>query len=102
MTGEITIRGRVLPIGGLKEKSMAAYKAGKTTVIIPRANKRDLQELPDVVKRHVKFISVETMDEVIALIFPKTTYAAARRMEKEHQEIPILPTVSSQGAVMMD
>lgn len=102
MTGEITIRGRVLPIGGLKEKSMAAYKAGKTTVIIPRGNKRDLQELPDVVTRHVKFIPVETMDEVIAQIFPKTTHAAARRMEKEHQEIPILPTVSSQGAVMMD
>ncbi len=67
MTGEITLRGRVLPIGGLKEKSMAAYKAGMKTVIIPKDNLPDLYEVDDVVKENVDFKPVETVDEVIKI-----------------------------------
>lgn len=65
MTGEITLRGKVLPIGGLKEKSLAAYREGIYTVIMPKANERDLDEIAPEVKAKMKFISVETIDEVL-------------------------------------
>jgi ATP-dependent Lon protease len=65
MTGEITLRGRVLPIGGLKEKTLAAHRAGIETVIIPMENKKDLEEVPSNVKRKMNFIFVSHMDEVL-------------------------------------
>lgn len=65
MTGEITLRGRVLPIGGLREKSMGALRAGIQTVVIPVKNRKDLDEIPKNVKRRLKFIPVANMDEVI-------------------------------------
>ncbi len=65
MTGEITLHGKVLPIGGLREKTMAAYKAGKTTVIIPSANKPDLEEVDDVVKNAIKFVYADTLEDVL-------------------------------------
>lgn len=65
MTGEITLRGRVLPIGGLKEKSAAAYRAGIKTVIIPAENVPDLDDITGVVKEAIKFVPVSTMDEVL-------------------------------------
>ncbi len=65
MTGEISLKGNALPIGGLKEKSMAAYKAGCDTVIIPKDNSKDLKEISDEVKAGVEFITVQTFDEVI-------------------------------------
>ncbi len=74
MTGEITIRGRVLPIGGLKEKSMAAYKAGMKTVILPKENLPDLEEVDDVVKDNVEFIGVSTLDEVLPIAFASKGY----------------------------
>ena len=64
MTGEITLRGRVLPIGGLREKSMGALRAGIQTVVLPAKNKKDLAEIPKNVKRKLKFIPVTNMDEV--------------------------------------
>jgi len=67
MTGEITLRGRVLPIGGLKEKSMAAHRAGIKTVIIPKENHKDLEEIPQVVKDGIKFVEVSHMDEVLSI-----------------------------------
>ena len=67
MTGEITLTGRVLPIGGLKEKSIAAHRAGVKTVIIPKENKRDLPELPQVVRDNVKFVCAETLQDVLAV-----------------------------------
>ncbi len=67
MTGEVTLRGRVLPIGGLKEKALGAIRAGITTVLIPRKNQKDLVEIPHYVKRKLKFITVKTMDEVLDL-----------------------------------
>jgi ATP-dependent Lon protease len=66
MTGEITLRGRVLPIGGLKEKLLAALRAGITTVFIPSDNEKDLAEIPDNVKKHMKLVPVSHVDEVIA------------------------------------
>ena len=65
MTGEITIRGRVLPIGGLKEKSMAAYKHGITTVLIPKANERDLYDVDEAVKQAVTFLPVSEYGQII-------------------------------------
>ncbi len=67
MTGEITLRGRVLPIGGLKEKSIAAHRAGSKTIIIPQQNERNLVDIPDLVKKDITFIPVESIDEVIKL-----------------------------------
>lgn len=65
MTGEVTLRGRVLRIGGLKEKSIAARRAGSKVVLIPKENERDLEEIPETVKKDVKFIPVENVREVI-------------------------------------
>ena len=65
MTGEITLRGRVLPIGGLKEKLIAAVRGGIETVLIPKENERDLKEIPAKVKRRLRFHYVENMDEVL-------------------------------------
>jgi ATP-dependent Lon protease len=66
MTGEITLRGLVLPIGGLKEKTLAAQRAGVGTVIIPKLNEKDLPDVPAEVKQELKFILVETVDELLA------------------------------------
>ncbi len=65
MTGEVTLRGRVLPIGGLKEKALGAVRAGIKAVIIPKKNVKDLVEIPQHLKRRLKFIPVKTMDEVL-------------------------------------
>src|SRR5438876_248303 len=66
MTGEITLRGLILPIGGLKEKSLAAMRAGISTVIIPKLNEKDLVDVPEEAKQKLKFIPVENVDEVLA------------------------------------
>lgn len=65
MTGEMTLRGNVLPIGGLKEKSLAAHRVGISKIFIPKLNEKDMDEIPDVVKESVTFIPVETIDQVI-------------------------------------
>ncbi|NSL51577.1 endopeptidase La [Calidifontibacillus erzurumensis] len=65
MTGEITLRGRVLPIGGLKEKSLAAHRAGLKIVIIPKENEKDLEDIPESVRNDLTFIPVEHLDEVL-------------------------------------
>jgi ATP-dependent Lon protease len=67
MTGEITLRGRVLPIGGLKEKALGALRGGIRTIIIPEKNKKDLSEIPNNVKRKIKFIPVRQMEEVLSI-----------------------------------
>lgn len=76
MTGEISLKGRALPIGGLKEKSMAAYKAGCDTVIIPKSNYKDLQEISSEVKQAVKFITVEYFDEILPIALTKIPKAS--------------------------
>ena len=71
MTGEITLRGRVLPIGGLKEKLLAALRAGVKTVLIPKENEKDLAEIPDNVKRGLDIVAVDTVDDVLKLALTK-------------------------------
>lgn len=65
MTGEVTLRGRVLPIGGLREKTMAAYRAGIKTVCIPKDNESDLKDIVPVVRENINFVIAEHMDTVV-------------------------------------
>jgi ATP-dependent Lon protease len=74
MTGEITLRGRVLPIGGLKEKLLAALRGGMKTVLIPEENAKDLVDIPDSVKKGLEIIPVSRMDEVLS-------WALTRKLE---------------------
>lgn len=94
MTGEITLRGRVLPIGGLREKAMAAYRAGINTVIIPKENAPDLREVDAAVKDRVTFVPVESVDEVF-------THALANKAEpaekREDTPIPVPDTMHIAG-----
>lgn len=69
VTGEITLRGRVLPIGGLKEKTLAAKTAGIKTVLVPEKNRPDVEEIPAEIKNGLEILFVETMDDVIAHAF---------------------------------
>ena len=69
MTGELSLAGRVLPIGGLKEKTIAAKRVGIKQIIIPKANNRDLEEIPEYVKKGIVFHPVGSMTEVLELVF---------------------------------
>ena len=71
MTGEITLRGLVLPIGGLKEKLLAAHRAGIKKVLIPIENKKDLAEVPDSIKKNMEIIAVKNVDEVLKIALIK-------------------------------
>ena len=75
MTGEITLRGNVLPIGGLKEKVLAAYREGMKTILLPKENERDIEDIPENVRDKLTFVPVEHMDEVLktALCPPEET-----------------------------
>jgi len=100
MTGEVTLRGRVLPIGGLKEKLLAALRAGIKTVLIPSENEKDLADIPDNVKRGMEVVPVSTIDEVLrrALAAPLTPIewiepaepAAAVASEKGEDDVGIV------------
>ncbi|MBR2742133.1 MAG: endopeptidase La [Clostridia bacterium] len=78
MTGEITLRGRVLPIGGLKEKTMAAYKAGVKTVIIPKDCEKDLSELESVVRENIEFVTASEIDDVIKTAFAVSPFTKGK------------------------
>jgi ATP-dependent Lon protease len=67
MTGEITLRGRVLPIGGLKEKVLGAHRAGIKTIIIPRQNEADVADVPEEVRKELSFHPVDTLSEVLRI-----------------------------------
>src|SRR5436189_4258642 len=82
MTGEITLRGLVLPIGGLKEKSLAAMRAGISTVIIPKLNEKDLVDVPEEAKQKLKFVPVENVDEVLAVALEKNGATASASANK--------------------
>lgn len=101
MTGEITLTGRVLAIGGLREKSTAAYTMGIRTLLIPKENMRDIAELDEVVRNEVKFIPCETLDDVLknALVYPSEKISTAENDKKEEkgESIPaILPAQNPQ------
>ncbi len=87
MTGEITLRGRVLPIGGLKEKLLAALRGGIKTVLIPEENEKDLAEIPDKVKKGLTIVPVSTIDQVLAraLVRPLTPISWSETDEAEHR-----------------
>ena len=68
MTGEVTLRGRVLPIGGLREKTMAALRGGMKTVLLPADNESDLAEIDPVVRAELKFVPVEHVDQVLSVV----------------------------------
>ena len=67
MTGEITLRGKVLPVGGIKEKLLAAYRAGITTIVLPKENEKDLDDLPEEIRTVMEFHLVDDVDEVVRL-----------------------------------
>ena len=98
MTGEITLRGRVLPIGGLKEKLLAALRGGLKTVLIPKENEKDLAEIPDNVKRGLKIVPVKTVDELLleALAAPLTPIA----WPEEGPGEPVIPAREERSGVV--
>lgn len=79
MTGEVTLTGRVLPIGGIKEKALAAYSHGVKTIIVPMANKKDVSEIPDEVAKKLNFIFVEHLDEVLQIALNSDTKKSTRK-----------------------
>ncbi len=96
MTGELTLRGRVMPIGGLKEKLLAAHRSGITTVVVPRENRKDLREVPRRVLKATRIVLVEHMDEVLreALCYPDPDSVFGPRresMEYKDGELVVLP-----------
>lgn len=91
MTGEITLRGRVLPIGGLKEKILAAKRALLTTVILPKRNKKDLDEIPKHILKGIHLVFADTMDDVMKVALrrtPKTTRPTGKPQAPQHQQKP--------------
>jgi len=88
MTGEITLRGRVLPIGGLKEKLLAALRGGIKTVLFPRENEKDLAEIPDNVKKGLELIPIATVDEALRLALTKPLVAIEWDEEEHNQKVP--------------
>jgi ATP-dependent Lon protease len=86
MTGEITLRGRVLPIGGVREKVLAAHRAGLKTVILPEKNLKDLIDLPKTAKSELKIIPVNHMDEVLQIALSAKAIIEPPRPRKQPKE----------------
>ena len=83
MTGEITLRGQVLPVGGIKEKVLAAYRAGSTTVILPKKNQADLEEdIPSEVMEKISFVFAENIEEVLDAALSKKKLAPRKKAAK--------------------
>jgi len=97
MTGEVTLRGRALPIGGLKEKLLAALRAGITTVIIPKENEKDLAEVPDNVKTGLTIVPVATMGEVLTVALTRQPEA----IDWVEPEVAALPLANDEGDTMV-
>ena len=94
MTGEVTLRGRVLPIGGLKEKTMAAFRNGIKTVIIPADNNKDLEEIDQTVRKALQFVLVERADQVLSTaLLPHAAPVAERQEPSPSPSVPVLPPV---------
>jgi len=98
MTGEITLSGRVLPVGGIKEKSLAALTHGINTVILPVANQKDVQDIPDEYKEKINFVFVENLDEVFALAFDKSGEKGKKSTGAKGGKKGKMPTAASSAA----
>ncbi|MGH7462738.1 MAG: S16 family serine protease, partial [Longimicrobiales bacterium] len=94
MTGEVTLRGKVLEIGGVKEKTLAAYRAGLFDIILPRGNQRDLRDVPADIREKITFHFVDRMDEVLRLAL----IDAPRLVEPESVGIPVDETRAPRAA----
>ena len=97
MTGEVTLRGRVLPIGGLKEKTMAAFRNGIKTVIIPADNEKDLEEIDQTVRKALQFILVERADQVLAAALNRPAEVVELPAAEKKEEPISIPTVPVKG-----
>lgn len=91
MTGEVTLRGRVMEIGGLKEKSIAGHRAGLKTIICPKENKKDLDEMPETVKKEIKFVFAEEVSDVLKVALTKWPISA----KKEVKFVPISSSLAA-------
>jgi len=99
MTGEVTLRGRVLPIGGLKEKLLAALRGGIATVLIPSENEKDLAEIPETVKRELEIVPVSHVDEVLARALTEPVSPIEWSDADEHAVEPAIPATPPEGDV---
>jgi ATP-dependent Lon protease len=88
MTGEITLRGKVLPIGGLKEKLLAAHRAGIFEVLLPKENEKDLAEVPENLRNEMKLHFVDTMDDVLSIALEKPLPEPAAAVEEVIPPVP--------------
>ncbi len=95
MTGEITLSGRVLPVGGIREKALAALTHGITNIILPLSNQKDLADIPEEFKKKLSFIFVENLDEVFALAFDKKDMKAAKQKDKGAKKPPKAPAAAA-------
>lgn len=100
MTGEITLRGKVLPIGGLKEKVMAAHRAGVDTILLPKENKKDIDDIPKVVRDAVRLITVSSMDEVLKYALVKKPSGV--KSEVLNEPNPSLAKAKEEAAVSVE
>jgi ATP-dependent Lon protease len=90
MTGEITLRGQALPVGGIKEKVLAAHRNGLRTVVIPKRNQPDLEDVPAEIKESMKFVLVDTVDEVLeAALEPAARKPAAKKRRSPKARVKV-------------
>ncbi|RPJ43202.1 MAG: endopeptidase La, partial [Candidatus Latescibacterota bacterium] len=91
MTGEITLRGKVLPIGGVKEKLLAAHRIGVTVVILPRENEKDLAEIPKEAKEGLELVLADSIDQILPFVFAELGKRALPALSERPSRASVLP-----------
>ena len=95
MTGETTLRGRVLPVGGIREKALAARRAGITKFVLPKKNERDLENIPERLREDVEFVLVEKVSEVVAAVMHPAQPQIKKRPSRQQPPMPNIPPAST-------